>query len=231
MSQTSRNKPQPKHISKDQGRKNVLNKVKGKIEKGGYSTNTKTVQRRFKENTKNSKAAMSNIQLKAGKQANFCWIMQDNVFNAESKPAAPHAGKTMVYGRGPLYEQFMNEGLKYNTNMFVFANDQDMEEQKVFLRQNNLRIPVPEPASEVIDEVTEKTSEQAVSVQSEDEEEDLDIFNMKKYARKVTIGQPSTSKDNSDSDSGTKIHSRTTNKSVDPRKEMRREQKKKDAKN
>ena len=70
-------------------------------------------------------------------------------------------------------------------------------------------LSVPEPASEVIDEVTEKTSEQAVSVQSEDEEEDLDIFNMKKYARKVTIGQPSTSKDNSDSDSGTKIHSRT----------------------
>ena len=50
---------------------------------------------------------------------------------------------------------------------------------------------------------------------------------MKKYARKVTIGQPSTSKDDSDSDSGTKIHSRTTNKSVDPRNEMRREQKKK----
>ena len=194
VSQTYRNKPQPqpKHVSKDQGRKNVLNKVKGKIEKGGYSTNTKTVQRRFKENTKNSKAAMSNIQLKAGKQANFCWIMQDNVFNAESKPAAPHAGKTMVYGRGPLYEQFMNEGLKYNTNMFVFANDENMEEQKVFLRPNNLRVPVPEPASEFIDEVTETTSEQAVSVHSEDGEEDLDIYNMKKYAKKVTIGQPFT---------------------------------------
>ena len=69
-------------------------------------------------------------------------------------------------------------------------------------------LSVPEPASEVIDEVTENTSEQAVSVHSEDEEEDLDIFNMKKYARKVTIGQPSTSKDDSDSDSGTKIHKR-----------------------
>ena len=49
---------------------------------------------------------------------------------------------------------------------------------------------------------------------------------MKRYARKVTIGQPATSKDDSDSDSGTKIHSKTTNKSVDPRKEMRREPKK-----
>ena len=150
-----------------------------------------------------------------------------SVFNAESKPAAPHAGKTMVYGRGPLYEQFMNEGLKYNTNMFVFANDENMEEQKVFLRPNNLRVPVPEPASEFIDEVTETTSEQAVSVHSEDGEEDLDIYNMKKYAKKVTIGKPSTSKEDSDSDSGTKVHSRTTNKSVDPRKEIRREQKKK----
>ena len=36
---------------------------------------------------------------------------------------------------------------------------------------------------------------QAVSVHSEDEEEYLDIYNMKKYARKVTIGQPSTSKE------------------------------------
>ena len=67
---------------------------------------------------------------------------------------------------------------------------------------------------------------QAVSVHSEDEEEYLDIYNMKRYARKVTIGQPSTSKDDSDSDSGTKVHSRTTTKSVDPRKEMRTEQKK-----
>ena len=71
------------------------------------------------------------------------------------------------------------------------------------------------------------TSEQAVSVHSEDDEEDLDIYNMKKYAKKVTIGQPSTSKEDSDSDSGTKVHSRTTNKSVDPRKEIRKEQKKK----
>ena len=67
---------------------------------------------------------------------------------------------------------------------------------------------------------------QAVSVHSEDEEEYLDIYNMKRYARKVTIGQPSTSKDDSDSDSGTKVNSETTNKSVDPWKEMRTEQKK-----
>ena len=52
------------------------------------------------------------------------------------------------------------------------------------------------------------------------------LFILKMKSRKVTIGQPSTSKDDSDSDSGTKVNSETTNKSVDPWKEMRTEQKK-----
>ena len=64
------------------------------------------------------------------RERNIILIKEDNIHSKHSKSAT--GGKLMVFGRGDLMKQFLNEGIIYKAgDFYVHANTADFEEEAI----------------------------------------------------------------------------------------------------
>ena len=82
----------------------------------------------FKESFNTDKARLAKRQVKFNRAANFLILVEDNV----QEGAALTAGKIMAFGRGPLKESFLSEGIRFNAQHFyMHANTYDFTKEIV----------------------------------------------------------------------------------------------------
>ena len=78
-----------------------------------------------------SKKKVSQLQPNHGTQQNFFYAVENNVQDASVRGAAKTAGKVMVYGQGPLFQQFLAAGIKHDKTVhYVCQNDFDFAEHQ-----------------------------------------------------------------------------------------------------
>ena len=76
------------------------------------------------------KSRLDKRQPTFNRERNFILIMEDSIHSKHSKSAT--GGKLMVFGRGDLMKNFLNEGIIYNADDFyVHANTADFEEEVI----------------------------------------------------------------------------------------------------
>ena len=89
------------------------------------------LQQNFRESFLNLKKKISQLQPKHGTTQNFFFGIENNVQNPSVRGAAKTAGKVMVYGGGPLLQQFLRDGIKYDKDIhYVCENDYDFAEHQ-----------------------------------------------------------------------------------------------------
>ena len=107
--------------SKEKRQSKVVSKQRGKAR----------LQQNFRESFLNTKKKISQLQPKHGTAQNFFFGIENNVQNPSVRGAAKTAGKVMVYGGGPLLQQFLREGIKYDNQIhYVCENDYDFAESQ-----------------------------------------------------------------------------------------------------
>ena len=85
-------------------------------------------KKKFKEMFLTDKSRLDKRQPTFNRERNFILIMEDSIHSKHSKSAT--GGKLMVFGRGDLMKNFLNEGIIYNADDFyVHANTADFEEE------------------------------------------------------------------------------------------------------
>ena len=110
-----------KRSSKDARQEKTRPKVRSKAR----------LQQNFRECFLNTKKKVSQLQPNHGTQSNFFYAVENNVQDATVRGAAKTAGKIMVYGQGPLFQQFLAAGIKHDKkNHYVCQNDFDFEEHQ-----------------------------------------------------------------------------------------------------
>ena len=89
---------------------------------------TNSEKKVFKESFNTDKARLAKRQVKFNRAANFLILVEDNV----QEGAALTAGKIMAFGRGPLKESFLSEGIRFNAQHFhMHANTYDFTKEIV----------------------------------------------------------------------------------------------------
>ena len=89
-------------------------------------------------------------------------ILEDNV-HQPGPDAAGTAGKLMVYGKGPIFERFFCNGVKYNSKeFFIHANTYDFKKLEVQEEKKGEELEKRED-EEAIVEVDERSKEDSES--------------------------------------------------------------------
>ena len=85
----------------------------------------------FRECYLNTKKKVSQLQPNHGTTQNFFYAIENNIQDPKVRGASKTAGKIMVYGQGPLFEQYLASGIKRDKKThYVFANDYDFAEHQ-----------------------------------------------------------------------------------------------------
>ena len=145
------------------------------------------------------------IHKKANCEPDF-FIGFKSIHKKDSKPAAAYAEKYLIYTEGPLSQDFFKKGIKYNSSLhYICQNSQDMKMKKITTKSNkkNCRCECKctEEETEAEDSVSEDDHNDNESKSGDSEDENIDLLNMRKTARKVTPPGPAIGRDQSDSDS------------------------------
>ena len=94
-----------------------------------YSDKPGTIKRNFLNGYCNIKCKCAELQKKAGKQPNYLLLVQNDLHDASCRTPAAHAGKTLVWGEGPLMEKYLDEGVKFHQDSsFVCRTIFNMEQ-------------------------------------------------------------------------------------------------------
>ena len=64
------------------------------------------------------KKKASRMQIEAGAQPNFLIIMFNNVQDPHASNPSSSAGKYLAYGKGPIKEKLIKDGIKFNKSMY-----------------------------------------------------------------------------------------------------------------
>ena len=84
----------------------------------------------FTESWNTDKARFEKRQVKYNKPQNFLLFMEDNIHQAGQEQSARSVGKLMVYGKGTIKENFLNDGIKYDTLNYIINSQSDDGERK-----------------------------------------------------------------------------------------------------
>ena len=85
----------------------------------------------FRECLLTTKKEVSQLQPNHGTTQNFFFALENNIQDPKVRGASKTAGKIMVYGQGPLFEQYLASGIKRDKKThYVFANDYDFAEHQ-----------------------------------------------------------------------------------------------------
>lgn len=116
-----------------QKKKKTLKEMRTASVKRKQSTGkiTESEKKLFKEAFNTDKTRLDKRHAKYNKKPNFLLLVEDNVHEA-GPCGAGTAGMTMAYGRGPLMEQYLGKGVKYDqTHTFIHNNTFDFQRREV----------------------------------------------------------------------------------------------------
>ena len=200
----------------------------------------------FKDNVLTVKFKLSSIQMKAGKTPNFALFIKDDLHHPEARNAAGHAGKYIAYMKGDICDDFFSKkGIKFHPdNFFICKNDTDLIEDKLLpLQKANIS---DQPCSNPENLVRSKhVAETEVVMRKEDlendtdidtsrksnsdtDEEDIDIYDMGRTAKKVSFGAPIPDEsEDSFSSAGVVVYGRGAEKTISQEKKEKKREKKK----
>ena len=152
---------------------------------------SKSNRKNFKESFNTDKSRLEKRQPKFKREQNFLLIVQDNIHETGHEQSAKTAGKNMVFGRGPLKQQFIEGGLKYNDDEFyMHKNSYNFTREKI----------IEDSSAPVRKEAPRKTSNQVISNVSRSKparQPGIGKYN----AMKVSWGAPNLSESESEDDS------------------------------
>ena len=200
----------------------------------------------FKDNVLTVKFKLSSIQMKAGKTPNFAIFIKDYLHHPEARNAAGHAGKYITYMKGDICDDFFSKkGIKFHPDhFFICKNDTDLIEDKLLpLQKANIS---DQPCSKPEDIVRSKHVAETEVVKRKDDhendtdidtsrdsksdtaEEDIDIYNMGRTAKKVSFGAPIPDEsEESFSSAGVVVYGRGAEKTISQEKKEKKREKKK----
>ena len=94
---------------------------------------TNVYKKTFKDAFNADKTRLDKRQIKFDREQDFVILVKDNVH--EKVPGgAQTAAKYLVYGKGSAKDMFLNQGLKYNKEVFyMHSNNQDFREEEVMI--------------------------------------------------------------------------------------------------
>ena len=96
----------------------------------------KDIVKSFKDAFKNMKKKIANLQKHHGAQPEYIMILKNNVQNSGGKNPSPTGDLYMVCGEGKLFSEFLKNGIKFDDQFVIMANQYDMETKKVDTLEN-----------------------------------------------------------------------------------------------
>ena len=158
----------------------------------------------FKESWNTDKARFEKRQIKYNKPQNFLLILEDNVHQAGQEQSTKSAGKLMVYGKGTIKDDFLKDGIKYDSvNYIMHANAHNFDVEEVDEQRDDGEQKKKKKAKK--SKKAKKANKEKKNDHNENEEEEIadqesigevkkkkkkkakksEIFNMKSVATKV----------------------------------------------
>lgn len=133
----------------------------------------------FKSKFLTGKKKFAAIQPECGAEQDFMLILKNNLQSKDICNASPTAGKYMIFTRGNIKDQLLGNGIKFDpSTMYMLANDQNYEEEKIDLIDNGVEGG----------DVEEKDGEEenmADNSGQKKKEKNYSMYNMKAVAKKV----------------------------------------------
>ncbi len=143
----------------------------------------------FKDKLLTIKKKTAAHQIEHGGKPDYLFMMRNNIQDPNVTNASPTAGKYMIMSEGPIREHLLGGGVKFvKGESYMFANHWDMTEEVIDENKDDY-----EDSDEGVDEEKGAPgpgkkaigSNLSDNMEYSDEEFDLDIYQMKKGARKV----------------------------------------------
>lgn len=79
---------------------------------------------------------IGNLQKQHGAKPEYTMILKNNVQNSGGKSLSPTGGLYMVCGEGKLLSEFLKNGIKFDDQFVIMANQYDMETKKADTLEN-----------------------------------------------------------------------------------------------
>lgn len=222
-------------------RPRTARKVRVVRDDSGNSIKTETAARKaFLNVFRTLKKKLDNLHSKNGQVPDFALIVKNSVQPSNVKNAARSAGKYLTFTKGSLSDRiFSQDGIKFHPDEYFVCKNADtmMEERNLPFQksmQNSDDVPNNKKKKEikeatVIDD-EEESSESSISDEKSESsqiDEEFDLFNAAKTARKVSWGAPERDSVTSDSSGGARQYGRGAEKAKDKRHAKKKEMKKK----
>ena len=82
------------------------------------------------------KKKIANFQKQHGAKPEYIMILKNNVQNSGGKNPSQTGGLYMVCGEGKLFSEFLKNGIKFDDQFVIMANQYDMETKKADTLEN-----------------------------------------------------------------------------------------------